>query len=73
MSEADDLDDLLAALDQKRKVLDEALALLEKEHAAGRTGLSAYDRAKLAETDYHQLSVVVTERIARALDDLTKS
>lgn len=73
MSEADNLDDLLAALDQKRKVLDDAIARLEEEHAAGRTGLSAYDRAKLAETHYRQLSVVVTERIARALDDMTKS
>ncbi len=73
MSEADDLDDLLAALDERRKVLDDALARIEEEHAAGRTGLSAYNRAKVAETDYRKLSVIVTQRIVKALDDLAKS
>ena len=44
----DDIEILLATIDAKRAEIEAALAFVDVEHAAGRTGYAAYMRAKAA-------------------------
>jgi hypothetical protein len=70
---ADDIDELLAQLDQKRRALEAALHRVEAEHEAGRTGHAAYVRAVLMEKSYLELNAAIQARIYDALTALGKS
>ncbi len=65
--EPDDIDALLAKLHQTRQTLEEAIKRVENDHAAGRTGYTAYSRAAMLELQYRSLHAVVQARILDAL------
>jgi hypothetical protein len=68
-----DIDELLAKLDQMRQTWEEAILHVEAEHAAGRTGYTAYSRAAMLESQYRDLHTVAQARISDALAQLGKS
>lgn len=65
--EPDDIDELIAKLDQMRQRLEEAIKRVENDLAAGRTGYTAYSRAAMLELQYRGLHAVVQARISEAL------
>jgi hypothetical protein len=71
--EPDDIDDMLARLDEKRQALETAIGRIEAEQAAGRIGHSAYSRAVMIRDDYRKLHDIAQTRIAEALATLSKS
>jgi hypothetical protein len=71
--EPEDIDELLARLAAMRQTLEEAILRVEADHAAGRTGHTAYSRAAMIEASYRDLHAVVQARISDALAALEKS
>jgi hypothetical protein len=71
--EPDDIDMLLVQLNQMRQTFEEAILRVEAEHAAGRTGHTAYTRAVMIEARYRDLHAVTQARISEALAALGKS
>jgi hypothetical protein len=73
VTETDDLDALLARLDEKRASLEDAIARVEAEHAAGRTGHTAFVRTQMIQDDYLCLHAIAQDRVAQALAELARS
>ena len=71
--EPDDIDALLARLEQMRQTLEHAILKVEADHAVGRTGYGTYARAAMIEADYRELYAVVQARISEALAALGNS
>ncbi len=69
----DDIDTLLAELDQTRRTLEEAILRVEADHAAGRTGYAAYARAAMIEARYRDLHAAAQAQISEALAALGNS
>jgi hypothetical protein len=69
----EDIDEILSHLDEKRQALETAIALIETEQSAGRTGHSAYSRAVMIRDDYRKLYDIAQAKIAEALATLSKS
>lgn len=67
MTIPDDLDDLLALIDAKRRSLEEVIYRVEQEQAAGRSGYSAYGKARLLEAEYRKLAEIALTRVEAAL------
>lgn len=70
MTIPDDLDDLLALVDAKRRSLEEAMDRVQQEQADGRSGYSAYGKARLIEADYRKLAAIALTRVEAALATL---
>lgn len=70
MTIPDDLDELLALVEARRGILEKAIAQVEQELEAGRTGYGAYSKARMIESEYRKLVEAAQARIKAALADL---
>ncbi len=65
-----DLDDAIALFAEKSVILDAAVKKVEEDQALGRSGISAYSRAKILRDELAVFGRSLEERITDALSKL---
>jgi hypothetical protein len=65
-----DLDDAIALFAEKSAILDAAVKKVEEDQQLGRSGISAYSRAKMLRDELEAFGRLLEERITDALSKL---
>lgn len=65
-----DLDDAIALFAEKSAILDAAVKKVEQDQALGRSGISAYSKAKMLRDELEVFGRSLEERITDALSKL---